>query len=85
MFLLHEFLQLIALHLRVISTTSSATPGMEENSCKTWSNLTAVTAAPLIEDNKTLLRAFPSVCPKPLSSGSTTSVASLNLSLPGVN
>ena len=37
---------------KIISVTSSITPGIEENSCVIPSILIEVTAAPLIEDSK---------------------------------
>ena len=46
-----------------ISVTSSLTPYIEVNSCKTPSIWIDVTAAPLIEDNKILLKEFPKVNP----------------------
>ena len=61
--------------LSTISVTSSLTPSIDENSCKTLSILIAVTAVPCNEESNTLLKALPSVRPKPLSSGSATSVA----------
>ena len=61
-----------------ISVTSSLTPSIEENSCKTLSIFMAVTAVPSKEDNNTLLIALPKVNPKPLSNGSAVRVA-LNL------
>ena len=46
-----------------ISVTSSLTPFIDVNSCKTPSIWIEVTAAPLIEDNKILLNEFPNVKP----------------------
>ena len=66
---------------KIISVTSSITPGIEENSWVIPSTLIEVTAAPLIEDSKTLLSIFPKVCPYPLSSGSATNSALVKLSL----
>ena len=60
------------LMLRTMSTTSSRTPSMEENSCTTPSIWTAVTAAPCSDDSSTRRSALPSVTPKPRSSGSAT-------------
>ena len=48
---------------------SSTTPGIEVNSCRTPSILTAVIAAPSIEDKRTRRRALPIVVPNPLSNG----------------
>ena len=44
------------LTFKTISVTSSLTPLIEVNSCKTPSICIDVTAAPLIEDSKILLR-----------------------------
>ena len=63
------------LTFKTMSVTSSLTPLIEENSCKTLSILIAVTAVPWSEDSKTLRSAFPSVNPKPLSKGSAVRVA----------
>ena len=51
------------LTFRTISVTSSLTPFIEENSWRTPSIWTAVTAVPLIEDNKIRLKEFPRVNP----------------------
>ena len=59
----------ICLRLRMMSVTSSTTPGMGENSCCTPSILTAVTAAPSIEESSTRRRVLPMVVPKPRSNG----------------
>jgi hypothetical protein len=48
---------------------SSTTPGIEENSCKTPSILTAVIAAPSMEESKARRRLLPMVVPKPRSNG----------------
>ena len=53
-----------------MSLTSSITPGIVENSCSTPLMRTAVIAAPCSDDSSTRRSAFPSVTPKPLSSGS---------------
>ena len=53
----------------MMSVASSTTPGMGENSCSTPSILTAVTAAPSIEDSSTRRMALPTVVPKPRSNG----------------
>ena len=60
------------LMFRTMSTTSSRTPSMEENSCTTPSICTAVTAAPCSEDRSTRRSELPSVTPNPRSSGSAT-------------
>ena len=60
--------------LRTISVTSSFTPGIVENSWRTPSILMEVTATPGSEESNTLLKLFPSVVPKPRSSGSTTNL-----------
>ena len=49
--------------IRGAAVTSSLTPLIEVNSCKTPSICIAVTAVPLIEDNKILLKEFPKVNP----------------------
>ena len=51
------------LTLRTMSVTSSLTPFIEVNSCKTPSICIAVTAVPLIDDNKILLKELPKVRP----------------------
>ena len=48
---------------KTISVTSSLTPLMEVNSCKTPSICIAVTAVPLIDESKILLKEFPRVRP----------------------
>ena len=53
----------------MISVTSSTIPLIVENSCSTPSILNEVIANPSKEDNKTLLKAFPTVKPKPCYSG----------------
>ena len=58
-----------------MSVTSSRTPFIEVNSCKTPSIWIEVTAVPLIEDKRILLSEFPSVSPYPFSKGSATIVA----------
>ena len=60
---------------KIISVTSSRTPGIDENSCNTPSILIAVTAPPCKEDNNTRRKALPSVLPKPRSNGSMDTVA----------
>ena len=53
----------------MMSVASSTTPGIGENSCRTPSILTAVTAAPSIDDSSTRRSALPIVVPKPRSNG----------------
>ena len=53
-----------------MSVTSSTTSGMVVNSCSAPSILTAVIAAPCSDDSRMRRRLFPSVVPKPRSSGS---------------
>ena len=53
--------------LRMIDVTSSVTPGIVENSCRTPSILTVVTAAPVSDESKTRRSALPTVVPKPRS------------------
>ena len=48
---------------KTISVTSSLTPLIDVNSCKTPSICIEVTAAPLIDDSKILLRELPNVSP----------------------
>ncbi len=52
------------------STTSSLTPGIVVNSCRTPSTLMLVTAAPGMDDSRVRRRELPRVYPKPGSSGS---------------
>src|SRR6266540_28514 len=61
-----------SLTLRMMSVTSSLTPGMLENSCRTPSILIDVTAAPGMDDSSVRRSELPSVYPKPGSSGSIT-------------
>ncbi len=49
----------------MMSVASSTTPWIGENSCSTPSILTAVIAAPSIDDSSTRRRALPIVVPKP--------------------
>ena len=49
------------LTFKTISVTSSLTPFIEENSCKTPSIWIAVTAAPCIDESKILLNELPIV------------------------
>ncbi len=58
--------------LRMISVTSSTTPGSVENSCWFPSILMLVTAAPGMDDSRVRRRELPNVYPKPGSSGSMT-------------
>ena len=60
------------LMLRTMSTTSSRTPSIEENSWTTPSIWMAVTAAPCRLESSTRRRELPRVTPKPRSSGSAT-------------
>ena len=62
------------LMLRMISVTSSLTPGMVENSCWIPSIFTEDTATPGSEESSTLLRLLPKVMPKPRSRGSATNL-----------
>ena len=55
--------------LRMMSVTSSTTPGMVENSWSTPWIRTAVMAAPLIEDSRIRRKALPTVVPYPRSNG----------------
>ena len=50
-----------SLRLRMMSVTSSATPGTVENSCSTPSIRMLVTAAPGIEDSRVRRTEFPIV------------------------
>src|SRR6266496_3360952 len=61
-----------SLMLRMMSVTSSLTPGMLENSCRTPSIFIDVTAAPGMDDSSVRRSELPSVYPKPGSSGSIT-------------
>src|SRR3954451_3830114 len=60
------------LRFRMISVTSSLTPGTVVNSCRVPSIRMLVTAAPGIDDRRVRRRELPRVYPKPGSSGSTT-------------
>ena len=59
----------IDLRLRMMSVTSSTTPGMVENSWRTPWMRREVMAAPVIEDSRMRRRAFPTVTPYPRSNG----------------
>ena len=59
----------ICFKLRMMSVTSSCTPGIEENSCSTPSMLIAVIAAPSMEDSRQRRRALPIVVANPRSNG----------------
>ena len=61
-----------SLRFRMMSVTSSFTPGTVVNSCSTPSIRMLVTAAPGIEDNRVRRSELPRVYPKPGSSGSMT-------------
>src|SRR5919107_50950 len=60
--------------LRMMSTTSSLTPSIVENSCETPSMRTLVTAAPVSPESMTRLSELPRVWPSPRGSGSATNV-----------
>src|SRR5918997_6613003 len=66
--------------LRMMSTTSSLTPGMVENSCETPSSLTLVTAAPSSPESNTLLKECPKVSPRPRGTASATNLPRLSSS-----
>ena len=51
------------LTFNTMSVTSSLTPLIDVNSCRTPSICIEVTAAPLIEESKILLKEFPKVNP----------------------
>ncbi len=53
----------------MMSVVSSTTPEIDENSCSTPSILTAVTAAPSIDESRIRRSALPIVVPKPRSNG----------------
>jgi hypothetical protein len=53
--------QMRSLRLRMMSVTSSRTPGSVVNSCATPSTLTDVTAAPSSEDSSTRRSELPNV------------------------
>ena len=72
----------MSLTLRTMSTTSSRTPGIDENSCSTPSTWIEVIAAPCSDDSSTRRSELPSVWPKPRSSGSATTVATRRGSSP---
>ena len=59
----------ICFRLRMMSVTSSWTPGIDENSCSTPSMFTAVMAAPSMDDSRQRRRALPMVVAKPRSNG----------------
>ena len=60
---------------KTISVTSSLTPLIDENSWRTPSICTPVTAAPCIDDKRILLKVLPIVWPNPFSKGSATTFA----------
>src|SRR5215204_4456058 len=62
------------LMLRIISTTSSLTPSIVENSCETPSIRILVTAAPVSPESMTRLSELPRVWPSPRGNGSATKV-----------
>ena len=53
----------------MMSVASSTTPGMGENSCRTPSILTAVNAAPSMDESSARRIALPMVVPNPRSNG----------------
>ena len=59
-----------------MSTTSSVTPLIVENSCSTPAILIAEIANPSKDESNTLLSEFPTVCPKPGSRGLNSNVPS---------
>src|SRR6201996_1636794 len=59
----------ICLRFKMMSVASSTTPVMDWNSWSTPSILTAVTAAPSIEESRVRRSALPMVVPKPRSNG----------------
>ena len=63
-------LSLKAFIFNIISVTSSFTPVIDVNSCRTPSMRMEVTAAPTIDESSILLNEFPIVVPNPLSKGS---------------
>ena len=65
---------------KTISVTSSRTPFIEENSCRTPSICNAVIAEPCIEESKILLSELPMVKAYPFSNGSAVTVV-IDLSL----
>src|ERR687889_1838852 len=60
--------------LRMMSTTSSLTPSIVENSCETPSMRILVTAAPVSPESMTRLSELPKVWPSPRGNGSATNV-----------
>src|SRR5215204_7829360 len=62
------------LMLRIMSTTSSLTPSIVENSCETPSIRILVTAAPVSPESMTRLSELPRVWPSPRGNGSATKV-----------
>src|SRR6266487_3878368 len=62
------------------STTSSLTPGIVVNSCRTPSILIDVTAAPGMDDSRVRRSELPRVYPKPGSSGSMVNRERVSLS-----
>ncbi len=65
----------IDLMFRMMSVTSSRTPGIDENSWSTPSICTEVIAAPCSDDSRIRRSELPRVSPKPRSSGSATTMA----------
>ena len=60
----------------MISVISSSTPLIVENSWSTPLTFTPTIAVPSKDDNKTLLKALPTVTPKPCSKGLNSKVPS---------
>src|ERR671916_629878 len=67
-------LNLSSFTLRMISTTSSLTPGIVENSWLTPSMRTFVAAAPGSPESITRRKELPKVCPSPRGRGSATKI-----------
>ena len=63
------------LTFKTISVTSSLTPLIDVNSCNTPSICIAVTAVPLIDESRILLKELPKVSPYPFSKGSAIILA----------
>src|SRR5215831_1709400 len=65
--------------LRTMSVTSSTTSGSVVNSCSALSIFTAVIAAPCSDERRMRRSEFPSVVPKPRSSGSHTNLPKVSV------
>ena len=74
-----DILTATPLRLSTMSVTSSLTPAMDENSCRTPCIWIDVMAAPCKEDSRTRLKELPTVTPNPRSNGSIVIVALLLL------